>query len=516
MEIDLDESQMLKVELSIDGLRPAVTRDLEVVSTMPLSTFATAIQYCFEWSSLHLHEFSDTSPHVNRDIPSPRCWIMHLASQLGDSGESEDAFSIGQVLQETNGELYFHFDFTNNWLVNIRLLSVRSLCDFDVAAKLSSARGMSPLEILGGPADWNQVRDVLGNADHPQHRQVFQAVATERPGFSIECADQCDLDDLNIGLDRLGMATKYPLGVLPLPVIPESPGDVAIRINEIRQQEKAAERFLEEQLNWHISKESDSALADVIDFPCAQFAEVTPLPPSTAALKAQEYEGKVPGNAGLDERIRIAGVPVTDRLEEIANRPHPASEALEEIILAPFTWVIEYLQKGAACPANLNAEIPLEMAQAAQQELGLNLDPHALIAPLSRFCRIALNEALIIWDGTKATLTREGRDQSNYIYHLYKGFYAYRPILVEAMWVLCNIAGSTLDADLRADLDLAAASMNAIGWPDPDANAAAIAEAQEILDGWIAVSGLEWRRSEVMLDFFSMFVTVGIGCYNYV
>ncbi len=200
-------SRLLRVRISVVGSEPEIWRLIEVGSSLTLDRVHEVIQRVIGWRDCHLHSFTDTDPYKqlpNRDGQgsAPRRWFTQNSLDDDLEGLLETEWTLGQVLTESSGPLFYEYDFGDGWIHRLELLEVIPAATGDPMARAIQAERRGPLEDSGGTGGYRELLDALGDPAHERHDELSQWVAGTLGPWQLFDPDVVDVDEINRELDR--------------------------------------------------------------------------------------------------------------------------------------------------------------------------------------------------------------------------------------------------------------------------------------------------------------------------
>ncbi len=157
----------LKIKL-LGVSKPPVWRRLQLDAETRLDHLHDIIIAAFGWENYHMHVF--TSGPEEFGEPD---------RELGFSDESQ--VSLGQLISGIGDRLRYTYDFGDNWEHEI---VVEDLLDADPQIHypiLIAAKGACPPEDCGGPWEYANLKQILADPSHEQHKEMLDWLGLEHP-----------------------------------------------------------------------------------------------------------------------------------------------------------------------------------------------------------------------------------------------------------------------------------------------------------------------------------------------
>ncbi|MGB8629135.1 MAG: plasmid pRiA4b ORF-3 family protein [Xanthobacteraceae bacterium] len=148
-----------RLKITLDDVKPAVLRRIEVLFNIRLDRLHLAIQAAMGWTNTHLYEIR--AQDVGWGIPD-RDW--------GDGPLDARKANLGDVLEDVGTKtLRYLYDFGDGWEHTVK---VERLIDPEPGAlypRLIEACGRCPPEDIGGPWGYAEFLEAIGNPKHERH-----------------------------------------------------------------------------------------------------------------------------------------------------------------------------------------------------------------------------------------------------------------------------------------------------------------------------------------------------------
>lgn len=158
-----------RLKITLDDVKPAVLRRIEVPFNIRLDRLHLAIQTAMGWTNTHLYEIR--ARDVGWGIPD-RDW--------GDGPLDARKANLGDVLEDVGTKtLRYLYDFGDGWEHTIK---VERLIDPEPGAlypRLIEASGRCPPEDIGGPWGYAEFLEAIGNPKHERHAEFKEWLADD-------------------------------------------------------------------------------------------------------------------------------------------------------------------------------------------------------------------------------------------------------------------------------------------------------------------------------------------------
>ncbi len=176
---------LYRVRISLLESDPEIWRLIELSSALRLDEVHEVVQCAMGWLNSHLHAFSDQNPyerpHGKPGAAEARHWLDSESLEEGLDGEDETSATLGEVLTETSGPLFYNYDFGDSWLHALELIEV--IDDPDAAEPLAAViRGARacPLEDSGGVNGYADKLEALADPSDERFEWLSEWVAGAR------------------------------------------------------------------------------------------------------------------------------------------------------------------------------------------------------------------------------------------------------------------------------------------------------------------------------------------------
>ncbi|WP_427136582.1 plasmid pRiA4b ORF-3 family protein [Pseudarthrobacter sp. S9] len=175
------QDSLLELRVLLVGSHPEIWRQLELRGSTSLDQMHGVLQVAFGWEDAHLHRFTDSDPFaplrpINGAIPEAPQWLPTQWCEEPADRPEEDC-SLDQLLARGSGMAFYEYDFGDNWLHRIELISRRPATISTPPARLIGGARRGPLEDSGGMPGFEEILDALADQSHPEHIEYLAWVA---------------------------------------------------------------------------------------------------------------------------------------------------------------------------------------------------------------------------------------------------------------------------------------------------------------------------------------------------
>lgn len=157
----VDEVFIVRVEL--DEVDPLVWRALAVRSSMNLAGFHDVLQDAMGWTNSHLHEYVVGDERIGVPDPDDR-------TSLRD----ERRVRLRDVLRKPRDQMFYDYDFGDNWRHIVRLESVIRATRGERYPILLAGECACPPEDVGGPPGYEDFLKAIKDPAHEDHESMLE------------------------------------------------------------------------------------------------------------------------------------------------------------------------------------------------------------------------------------------------------------------------------------------------------------------------------------------------------
>lgn len=147
-----------RLAVVLDGVEPAVRRELLVRSDTTLEELHALLQVAFGWTESHLHAFRiGRARYMRKD-----------QSEDMDARHSHVATLI-DVVPKAGDVLVYEYDFGDSWTHSVQVAEVRPTTPGELLPRCLSGEGAAPPEDVGGAGGYADLLEILADPTHPEH-----------------------------------------------------------------------------------------------------------------------------------------------------------------------------------------------------------------------------------------------------------------------------------------------------------------------------------------------------------
>lgn len=185
-------ASVLRLKVTLRGIKPLIWRRLEVPSDMPLSRLHRVLQVAFDWDDAHLHRF-ETIPQPAAGARSRRAGPVGRAFE----GPALRRTRLADLIGSVGDRLLYRYDFGDDWEHDIQVEAVHAAVPGADYPRCTAGRRAAPPEDCGGWPGYDRLLDALADPEDPDHDDLRHWVPE---GWS---PDVFDRDAVNTALRRL-------------------------------------------------------------------------------------------------------------------------------------------------------------------------------------------------------------------------------------------------------------------------------------------------------------------------
>ena len=148
---------------------PTVWRRVVVPADLTFLQFHTVIQVSFGWFDCHLFQFSPNGWGSSPQIKLPDEDSFSPFAKKVDSLDPENVM-LSDIFTSEKQKYAYIYDFGDDWNHQITLEKI--LEDKILHARCIKASGACPPEDCGGPWGYQNLKEVLADKKHPEHKDT--------------------------------------------------------------------------------------------------------------------------------------------------------------------------------------------------------------------------------------------------------------------------------------------------------------------------------------------------------
>ena len=176
-------SRVYRLRLELQYLEPVIWREIEVLSSMSLEGLHHALQIVMAWEDCHLWSFQAGQRRYEPAHDDP--------FGFGDKAENPGKVSVGAILSDIGSRLLYTYDFGDDWLIAITVVSVAAPEGGLRYPRCVAGERAGPLEDSGGPPGYERL---LAARKKPRSREAKELLEWAGEGWD---PDEFDIDAAN-------------------------------------------------------------------------------------------------------------------------------------------------------------------------------------------------------------------------------------------------------------------------------------------------------------------------------
>ena len=153
-----------RLKITLDNVKPAVTRRIEVPLAIRLDQLHLTIQAAMGWTDSHLYEFRIRD--IGWGIPDPE-WDYRSGPL--DARKA----TLLTVLEDTGAKTFkYLYDFGDGWQHTIKIERINPADPNATYPILIEAIGRCPPEDVGGPPGYEEFLEAIADPEHERHAEM--------------------------------------------------------------------------------------------------------------------------------------------------------------------------------------------------------------------------------------------------------------------------------------------------------------------------------------------------------
>ncbi len=162
-------SEVLRVRVTLNDVRPAVWREVEVPGAYSFWDLHVALQDALGWQDCHLHAFriavTGVDQPVEIGIPDPDMPAQMAGCLAGW------LLPVRSLLREGDRAAYL-YDFGDGWEHEVVLEGIRPSQSSRRYPRCSGGEGACPPEDCGGPGGYDQLLKIIADPGHEEYDRM--------------------------------------------------------------------------------------------------------------------------------------------------------------------------------------------------------------------------------------------------------------------------------------------------------------------------------------------------------
>lgn len=151
--------RIIELRVTLQHVKPAVTRTLQVPTDIYLDHLHLTIQAAMGWTNSHLYMFE--AGGMSWGIPDPN---------FGGDELPADETTLAELIESTGArKIDYLYDFGDSWDHKIKIGRIRDPIPGELYPRLTDVAGRCPPEDVGGFPGYEVFLEAMGDPKHPEH-----------------------------------------------------------------------------------------------------------------------------------------------------------------------------------------------------------------------------------------------------------------------------------------------------------------------------------------------------------
>ncbi|TPG53625.1 plasmid pRiA4b ORF-3 family protein [Roseomonas nepalensis] len=157
-------SSIARLKVTLDEVKPAVVRRVEVPLTIRLDRLHLVLQAAMGWTNSHLYEIR--AREVGWGIPD---------QDWGGGPLDARKARLSDVIEDTGAKtLRYLYDFGDGWEHTVKIERITDAVPGQTYPQLIDAVGRCPPEDVGGPWGYAEFLEAVANEQHENHAAMIE------------------------------------------------------------------------------------------------------------------------------------------------------------------------------------------------------------------------------------------------------------------------------------------------------------------------------------------------------
>jgi len=157
-----------QIKVTLADSKPPIWRRLLVPSTITLAKLHDILQIAMGWDDYHLHQFIARDQYYG--VPNP---------EYDDEMKNEARVKLSGVLQQEKDTMVYEYDFGDGWNHKIVLEKVLPHDPNISLPRCTAGKRACPPEDCGGVWGYADFLEIIGDPNHPEHKEMLDWVGGE-------------------------------------------------------------------------------------------------------------------------------------------------------------------------------------------------------------------------------------------------------------------------------------------------------------------------------------------------
>ena len=155
------EKIVYQLKVTLRGTRPPIWRRFQVPRDVTLHRLHRILQVVIGWTDSHLHQFRAGDTYYG--TPDP---------EFSVEVRNEKKVLLGEVLRRPKARMVYEYDFGDGWEHEVVLEAALPAPPKGRYPLVLAGKRRCPPEDVGGVGGYYHFLEVMGNAKHPEHRDL--------------------------------------------------------------------------------------------------------------------------------------------------------------------------------------------------------------------------------------------------------------------------------------------------------------------------------------------------------
>lgn len=153
---------IIEIKVALEYIEPAITRVLQVPSTIRLDRLHLIVQAAMGWTNSHLYMFE--AGGATWGLPDP---------DFGGDDLPANKTTLAELIEDTGTRtIRYIYDFGDSWEHKLEIGNIIDPVPGDLYPRLTDISGRCPPEDVGGFPGYEQFLEAMADPKHPEHAHL--------------------------------------------------------------------------------------------------------------------------------------------------------------------------------------------------------------------------------------------------------------------------------------------------------------------------------------------------------
>jgi hypothetical protein len=153
---------IIEIKVALEYIEPAITRVLQVPSTIRLDRLHLIVQAAMGWTNSHLYMFE--AGGATWGLPDP---------DFGGDDLPANKTTLAELIEDTGTRtIRYIYDFGDSWEHKLEIGNIIDPVPGDLYPRLTDISGRCPPEDVGGFPGYEQFLEATADPKHPEHAHL--------------------------------------------------------------------------------------------------------------------------------------------------------------------------------------------------------------------------------------------------------------------------------------------------------------------------------------------------------